>query len=344
MLRIISALILAATLTGAALASEPIRLADNAPDHYVVVNGDTLWAIAGKFLKEPWRWPEIWRLNKEQIKNPHRIYPGDIVLLDYVDGQPRLRLGKPVKSTQFVKLSPEVHSEQISREIPSIPANVIEPFISRPLVVDVDDMKDAPQIIATDDARVVVGGGDNIYVLGITEDHPKWFIYRPGVPLKDPESGEVLGYEAFFLGTAEMQKRDEVSTLSILSAKEEVLKGDLLVPAEAPNLQAYVPRKPEADISGLLVSIYGGVGSGGKDSVIAISRGRQAGVEVGDVLALYSRRNTTFLNKDGRSETRALPEERYGLVFVFRTFDRVAYGLVMEASRPLAVGDAVRNP
>lgn len=344
MLRIISALILAATLTGAALAGEPIRLADNAPDHYVVVKGDTLWAIAGKFLKEPWRWPEIWRLNKEQIKNPHRIYPGDIVLLDYVNGQPRLRLGKPVQSTQFVKLMPEVHSEQISREIPSIPANVIEPFISRPLVVDVDDMKDAPQIIATDDARVVVGGGDNIYVLGITEDHPKWYIYRPGVPLKNPESGEVLGYEAFFLGTAEMQKRDEVSTLSIVSAKEEVLKGDLLVPAEAPNLEAYVPRKPEADISGLLISIYGGVGSGGKDSVIAISQGRQAGVEVGDVLALYSRRNTTFINKEGRSETRALPEERYGLVFVFRTFDRVAYGLVMEASRPLAVGDAVRNP
>ncbi|MCX8144771.1 MAG: LysM peptidoglycan-binding domain-containing protein [Azovibrio sp.] len=339
MSRIISALLLAVT-AAAAYAGDSLQLAENVPDRHVVVKGDTLWGIAGKFLKEPWRWPEIWNLNREQIRNPHLIYPGDIVYLDYVDGKPRLRLGKPVAS----KLSPKVHEERLGQEIPAIPREAIEPYISQPLVVEADALKDAPRIIATNESRVIAGNGDEIFVLGLNEEHPRWHIYRPGVPLKDPATQEVLGFEAFFLGTAQLKQPGEVSILEVLASKEEILKGDLLVPADFPDLKSYVPRRAEQDISGLVMSVYGGVSAGGRNSVITLNRGSRDGVEVGHVLGLFSKRAAMYRDAEGRNQVMALPEERYGLVFVFRTFERVAYGLVMEASRPLAVGDAVRNP
>jgi hypothetical protein len=341
MSRIISALLLAVTAT-TAFATEPLKLADNVPERHVVVKGDTLWGISGKFLKEPWRWPEIWNLNREQIRNPHLIYPGDIVYLDYVDGQPRLRLGKPMAG----KLSPRVHEERLGQEIPAIPREAVEPYISQPLVVEADELKDAPRIIATEESRVIVGNGDEIFVLGIKDDqnHPKWHIYRPGVPLKDPVTQEVLGFEAFFLGTAQMKQRGEVSILEVLASKEEILKGDLLLPADFPDLKSYVPRRAEQEISGLVMSVYGGVNAGGRNSVITLNRGSRDGVEAGHVLGLFSKRSTVYKDQDGRNQVMALPEDRYGLVFIFRTFDRVAYGLVMEASQPLAIGDAVRNP
>lgn len=343
MSRIISALILAVA-AATAFASEPLKLAPDAPESHIVVKGDTLWGISGKFLKEPWRWPEIWRLNKDQIKNPHLIYPGDVVLLDMSDGRPRLRLGKGVKTSGNVKLSPKVHSELLDKEIPSIPAHVIEPFISRPLVVGEKDLENAPSIIGTEESRVIVGNGDDIYVLGVQEDHPKWYVYRPGVPLKDPGTGEILGYEAFYLGTAQVKRPGEVTTMEVQTAKEEIIKGDLLVPAELPDLKSYVPRKAEYELTGQIISVYGGVGAGGKDSVIAINQGIQHGVEVGHVLGLFTKRTTTYRDKDGRNQTKELPEERYGVVFIFRTFDRVSYGLVMEATHPLVAGDAVHNP
>lgn len=341
MSRIISALLLAVTAV-TAFATEPLKLADNVPDRHVVVKGDTLWGISGKFLKEPWRWPEIWNLNREQIRNPHLIYPGDIVYLDYVDGQPRLRLGKPMAG----KLSPGVHEERLGQEIPAIPREAVEPYISQPLVVEPDALNDAPRIIATEESRVIVGNGDEIFVLGISDDQnqPKWHIYRPGVPLKDPVTQEVLGFEAFFLGTARMKQRGEVSILEVLASKEEILKGDLLLPADFPDLKSYVPRRAEQEISGLVMSVYGGVSAGGRNSVITLNRGSRDGVEVGHVLGLFSKRSTLYRDKEGRNQVMLLPEQRYGLVFIFRTFDRVAYGLVMEASHPLAIGDAIRNP
>lgn len=339
MSRIISALILAVA-AATAFATEPLKLADNAPDRHVVVKGDTLWDISGKFLQEPWRWPEIWRFNKDQIKNPHLIYPGDIVYLDYVNGEPRLRLGKPVQG----KLSPTVHEEMIGQEIPAIPPSAIEPFISQPLIVDADSMVDAPRIIGTEESRVVMGNGDEIFVLGVQEDHQKWYIYRPGVPLKDPVTQEILGYEAVYLGVAQVKQLGEVTIMELLTAKEEILKGDFLVPAEKPHLSAYMPRRAEQDISGLVMSVYGGVSSGGRNSVISINRGSQEGVEVGHVLGIFSKRTTVYKDKEGRNQTMALPEERYGLIFVFRTFDRVSYGLVVESSHPLVIGDAIRNP
>ncbi|MDR3056360.1 MAG: LysM peptidoglycan-binding domain-containing protein [Zoogloeaceae bacterium] len=388
MSRIISALFMAVATATAAVAfaaePEPIPLATNAPDRYTVVKGDTLWGIAGRFLQNPWRWPDIWQLNKDQIKNPHWIYPGDIVFLDYVDGQPRLRLGKNVTGSGTIKLSPSAHSEHIDQAIPSIPANAIEAFISRPLVVELNELQNAPRVIGTDESRVIMGNGDEIFALGITENHPKWYVYRLGAPLKNPlppesenltdkeilapvlrymrtptyedevkaapgeaggQPGDVLGYEVVYLGTAQLREPGNVSTLEILSAKEEILKGDLLVPAEEPTLNSYAPHKADHDVSGQVISVHGGVGVGGKFSVIALNLGERAGVEPGHVLGIYTKRDTVYEDKDtGRNKTIALPDKRNGLVFIFRVFNRVSYGLVMEAVRPTVVGDSIRNP
>ncbi|MDR1350994.1 MAG: LysM peptidoglycan-binding domain-containing protein [Zoogloeaceae bacterium] len=391
MSRIISALLLVVAMAAVpAFADEPpLTLVDNAPDRYIVVKGDTLWDISGRFLNEPWRWPEIWRLNRAQIKNPHLIYPGDIVLLDYADGRPRLRLGKPIGSGN-VKLSPEVRSEQIAKAIPSIPPNAIEPFISRPLVVEANELADAPQLVGMDDNRVVIGHGDEIFALGISDDHPTWHIYRLGAALKNPvpdntfgetekdvlgpvetymrgplpaltpvgtekpvdpaiaavgKPGDVLGYEVVYLGTARLKELGEVSTLEVLTAREEILQGDLLMPAEEPTLKSYVPHVLEEEVvGGQVISVYGGVGVGSKFSIIALNLGENAGLEPGHVLGIYSKRTATYRDKSQRVQTIALPDKRNGVVFVFRVFGRVSYGLVMEAARPLVVGDVVRKP
>ncbi len=338
MFRIISALILAAT-AACAFAQEKLTLVDNPPDRHVVVPGDTLWGISGKFLKDPWRWPQIWRLNKEQIKNPHRIYPGDIVVLDLSGSQPQLRIGRPLA------LQPQVYSEAERQEIPSIPAAVIEPFISRPLVVSEDELKDAPRILAGPEDRFFIGGGDKAYVSGITDDRViRWSVYRPGKVLKDLDTDEVLGYEAFDLGNAVLTQIGEPSTVKITMAREEMSRGDRLIPAPQPDIVAYVPQAPEQRIAGRIIAVYGGLGEAGRYSVITLNRGTRDGLARGHVLALY-RHQTAFGRdeNDQRIDT-VLPDERYGLVFVFRTFDRLAYALVMEATKSVIIGDTLKNP
>ncbi|MDR0997336.1 MAG: LysM peptidoglycan-binding domain-containing protein [Zoogloeaceae bacterium] len=323
-----------------AKAQTPLRTRANAPDHYVVQKGDTLWKIAEMYLAEPWRWPEIWRMNKGDIKNPNLIYPGEVVLLDMSGGRPRLRLGKRV-----VELQPQVHVEELSEAIPAISPGLIEPFIVRPIVDDVEKTP-GPRIIAlAEEGRVLAGNGDEIFVMGINEDLPRWQIYRPGQPLKDPNTGEVLGYESFHLGMADVvRKGDPVSVLRVRSVKEEIKKGDYLAPAEEADIESWVPRAPAGEMDGAIVSVYGGVSTGGKNSVIVTNLGESSGIAPGDVLAIYSKRMARYQDDEGRSQTAELPEDRYGLVFVFRVFDRVSYALVMEAAHPLAIGDAVRNP
>lgn len=338
MLRIISALILAVTAS-CAIAAEPVQLVDNPPDRHIVVPGDTLWGISGKFLKQPWRWPEVWRMNRQQIKNPHRIYPGDIVLLDDFRGNPRLRLAKPMK------LQPKVYSEVIQQEIPSIPANVIEPFISKPLIIDAGEHAMAPRFVASQEDRLFMGIGDTGFVSGIPDAKiVNWHVYRPGKPLKDPDTQEIIGYEAFFLGSANLTQAGEPAVMRITEAKEEIGRGDRLVPAPPVNLISYAPHRPEVEVHAKVMSIYGGVNEAGKYSVVTISRGKNAELEPGHVLALFRTRVSQGYDDDDRRVTTVIPEERYALAFVFRVFDRVAYALVVETSKPVIVGDAARNP
>ena len=374
---IISALFLGFSATCAlAQSGEPIELATDAPDRHVVVSGDTLWSIANKFLKDPYRWPEVWRMNGEEIKNPHRIYPGQVVVLDRSGAQPQLRLGR------LIKVEPQIYSEDIKKEIPAIPHDAIEPFLSEPLIVEADTLAKAPRVVAVEESRVTAGSGYRIYAKGLeSTDVRLWQAFRPGKPLVDPDSGELLGYEAVYLGTArlvadgksaekvvtqvdrsgvsdgtwdlisaqkgpkELEGHPTAATLEVVSTKLEIGRGDSLIPAGKPDIVSYLPHAPAEPIKGKVVSIYGGVGEAGRYSIVSMSRGKVDGVEHGHVLALYRAGGVVTNRFDGGSrETMALPDERYGLVFVFRVFDRVSYGLVMEVSRPVAPGDVVRKP
>jgi len=340
MVRIISALVLAATAICAS-AAEPLELVSNPPDRHIVVKGDTLWDISGQFLKKPWRWPEIWRMNKNQIKNPHLIYPGDIVWLDMSDGSPRLRLGKPVNN----RLQPQAYSTAIEQVIPSIPPNVIEPFISQPLIVEAGIEKTSARIVATQEERIVLGSGDMAYASGIPDASiEKWHVFRPGKQLKDPETGEILAHEAFFLGNARLTRPGEPATLRITLAKEEINRGDWLKAAPPPTIIAYVPRQPEQKINARIMSIYGGVSEGGANSVVTLNKGEDDGIEVGHVVAFYRKRVAVHLDDDVKRESITIPDERYALAFVFRTFDRVSYALVIDASKSVVIGDVVSNP
>jgi hypothetical protein len=339
--RIISALLLsvAASLAHAA----PIELAEQAPDRYIVVPGDTLWGIAGKFLKDPWRWPELWRLNKDELRRPQKLSPGDIIVLSRKseDGEPQLKLAKPVK------LSPQQYSEPMRKEIPTIPANIIEPFLSQPLVVDAAGLEQTARIVGTQEGRVFLARGDHAFVSGATADAEVWQVYRAGKALLDPEaeSKEPLGYEAFYLGTARRLQPGETALFEMVDVKQEVGRGDRLLPAVRPALLNYVPHKPAGTIAAKVISVYGGVNEAGRHSIIALNRGTDDGVEIGHVLALFrSARNVRTRNERNEKEMVVLPEERSGLAFVFRTFERISYALVMETNLPVTVLDSARNP
>jgi hypothetical protein len=345
MRRIIFALLFsfstAALAQGAAAPTPPVELRPDAPERHIVVPGDTLWGIAAKFLKDPYRWPALWKLNDAQLKSPHRIYPGQVLILDRSGAEPQLKIGT------LVKLEPQVRVEVAAKEIPAIPPQAIEPFLSQPLVIDNGILDNAPRVVATQENRVFTGPGDMIYAAGGDEKVKLWNIYRPGKPLIDPESGETLGVEAIYLGNARTAgKAGDVLPLEITYLKQEIGRGDYLIPASSPEVLSYIPHAPADDINGRVLSLYGGVGEGGRYSIVTISRGARDGLERGHVLALY-RSGLTVTNRfevDKAKESHTLPDERYGLMFVFRVFDRASYALVLEASRPVTAGDRARRP
>jgi LysM repeat protein len=355
MRRIIFALFLSfstAAIAQPAPAANPIELAPDAPDRHVVVPGDTLWGISAKFLKDPYRWPELWKMNTEQVKNPHRIYPGQVVILDRSGTDPQLRLG------QVIKLEPQVRVEIPSKEIPAIPAQDIEPFLAQPLVIDLGQFDSSPRVVATQEGRVITGNGDTIFAAGVDPAVRLWQVYRPGKSLVDPENGEPLGIEAIFLGNVRpVGPAGEVIQLEVTSVKQEIGRGDYLVPSSRPEVLSYAPHSPTHTVDGRVMALYGGVGEGGRGSIVSISRGKRDGLEMGHVLALYragssvtnrfstaGAADSTWRFTDDRPQTHALPEERYGLLFIFRVFDRVAYGLVAKAGLPVKAGDRVRQP
>jgi|KBSSwiStaDraftv2_1062776.scaffolds.fasta_scaffold00638_10 hypothetical protein len=350
------------TLVGAAHAQNPppLDIADRAPTSYTVQKGDTLWGISGKFLKEPWRWPEVWRMNREQIRNPHLIYPGDTVRLEYVDGQPQLMLSR----RDTVVLSPTTRVSSLSADaIPSIPPNDIEPYLTRPLVTGPSGLADAAQILrGRTDERVVRGTGDVVYVLGID---PKmgdyWYIYRPAGAIVNIPGTEVLGYENKFLGTARVEKFGDLATVRIETATEEILVGDRMIPAPRETLVNYVPHAPDKNIDARILRVPYGSLETGRGGIVTLDQGMQDGVEVGHVLAIYrvippiedprpSRQQTIILrfldNTTGFTPREWVQpaDERTGLLFVFRTFDRVSYAVVLNSTDPVRTGDYARKP
>lgn len=339
MIRIISALFLTFS-TACALAQDtkPLHLADNAPDRHIVVPGDTLWDISGKFLKEPYRWPELWRMNKEQVKNPHRIYPGQVLILDRSGADPQLKLG------EIVKLGPKIYSEQPSKEIPSIPQHIIEPFLSKPLIFEEEALKDAPKIVATQEDRVYIGPGGRAYVHGMKGNEKSWQIFRPSKPIVDPQTKEVIGHEAFYLGTAKRIAEGDPATIEVVTAIQEIGIHDRLAPAPRPEIINYVPRVPPNNIEGQIAAVYGGVKETGRNSIVTLNRGKRDGLEIGHVLALYRHGGERLYREENEKMNVKLPAEQYGVVFVFRVFDRISYALVMNVTRPVVVADIIRKP
>jgi nucleoid-associated protein YgaU len=304
----------------------------NAPDQHTVVRGDTLWGISGKFLQHPWCWPQVWGLNRQQIHDPHWIYPGQVVVFDRTTG----------------RLSPQVRSEAMAQQaIPAIPVNAIQPFLTQPLIVEQDELANTPRIVAAADGHVYLGKGDKAYVRGDLNGGTAFQAFRPGVPLRDPDTNTIIAYEATYLGTLTLDRAaradNEAHRFIVSSSKEEMGEGDRLVPIPAPTAVNYVPHSPASEVLGRVMSVPGGVTQGGQNNVISINRGKSAGIDVGTVLELYRYGRVIPDRTDGGKPVQ-LPDEKYGTVFVFRVFDRVSYGLVMQVSDAVRVGDVVRTP
>jgi hypothetical protein len=346
--------VLSGAVAAGAAAQAPkgsISLKPDAPERYTVVPGDTLWSIAQRYTDSPWRWSELWNLNKDDIKNPHRIYPGNVIVLDRARGQLAMDGG----ASGTVKLSPRVRAESTAaRAVPSIPPAAIEPFLTRPLVVEPDGLDAAPTVVATEESRMILESGNRAFVRGIGDSkETEWFVYRRGPALVDAEAKTTLGYEAIYLGSARVVRGGDPAVVQLTAVTAEVAVGDKLVPAGKPEIPSYAPRAPVSQISGRVLSIYGGgtkVGEAGNSSVISISQGKAQGLEVGHVVALYrpgsavADNNARYGSGKKMGGDFALPDERYGLAFVFRVFDRVSYALVMNISKPVFTQDLVRNP
>ncbi len=340
------------TLISATTANE-LELNANPPDHYTVVPGDTLWGVSERFLRDPWRWPEIWKVNPE-IQNPHLIYPGDVVVLRYTDGAPELHLerGNGVGST--VKLSPEVRSSTIVYPIPTIPLDAIRQFLTQTRVVNREELENAPYVLAGADEHVITGAGDNVYVRGITQPDARHFmIYRLGSAYRDTPAGvastadkDILGHEAVYIGEARLVRSGDPATLVILRSSSEVRRGDRLLPTDEQELeQVFQPHAPGADTEGRIIAVLNGVSRIGQGQIVVLNRGTQHGVETGHIFAVYQAGQTI---QDPLSKVRndpvTLPDERAGAVMVFRSFERVSYALVMQAKGPMHLHDTVKAP
>ncbi|MDQ0588241.1 LysM peptidoglycan-binding domain-containing protein [Variovorax paradoxus] len=348
------------------------ELAPNAPDEYTVKPGDTLWAISRLYLLRPWRWPELWGMNISEIANPHRIYPGQVLYLDKTGGRARLTMRRGAGGSGdggTIKLSPRTRFDSLAgMALPTLNPSVIEPFLSEPVVVDADTLQAAPRIVAGNDSRVLLSRGDRAYARGNAEtpllETPgplkNFRVFRDATPLKDPGTGEILGYEAQYLGKAQL-KRGESTTvettqdkdvitvvpasIDIIAAREEIRAGDRLLPEPPRQLLSYVPRAPSSQVEGRIISVYGNaVQFAAQNQVVAINRGTRDGIDSGHVLAILKNGETILDRTGARKETIKLPNERIGLLMVFRPFEKVSYALVLEITDTPRAGDFLVNP
>ncbi|XAH23222.1 LysM domain-containing protein [Xylophilus sp. GW821-FHT01B05] len=361
-----------ATAQQVAQAGVPVsELAPDAPDTYVVKRGDTLWAISGLYLRQPWRWPELWGMNLEQVRNPHLIYPGQTLYLERIDGMARLRTTRPGSTEpETLRISPRTRSESLaSNVIPTLQPQFIEPFLAEPLVLEEGVLEAAPRLVGTFGDHVMLARGDRAYARGsasqplqLGEGQPRDFrVFREAVPLKDPASGEILGYEAQYVGRARLLKGESVQTvledgkelteivpasMDITGSKEEMRAGDRLQPEPPRQLVNYTPHAPQqAFENGRVVSIYGSaVANAAQNQIVAINKGTRDGMEVGHVLAILTEGDRIVDPTDDKRTRIKLPDERNGLLMVFRTFDRVSYGLILQIRTGVKVGDHLVSP
>lgn len=335
----------------------------NAPQEHIVVRGDTLWDISGKFLKSPWLWPKIWEYNPD-IKNPHLIYPGDKIALEYVSGQPKLvvsrdgtRISAPIAGGVSTgdanyaggnteRLSPRIRVEDLETAIPTIPADAIQQFLVHPRVITTAEWESSPYVVGNYEGRLISAIGHQVYARGAFPPGQTTFgIYRKSKQLKDPVTGELLGFEVLHVSDAKLLQSGDPSTLAIFRNKLETMNGDRLLSRSNHGTQhSYVPRMPKMQGEGRIISLINAITQSGRNQVVVLNLGKRSGVQVGDVMAI-ERRGGEFVDRNSRSgyETVSLPSTRTGVLMVFRTFDKVSYALVMESTRPIHIQDVVTD-
>jgi nucleoid-associated protein YgaU len=331
-------------LASAGVAHGQVQLREGFPQQYTVVAGDTLWDISGKYLREPWKWPQLWRANP-QIENPNLIYPGDTLSLSYVDGQPRLTVNRGA-SRGTIKLSPRIRSSPVADAIPSIPLHSINSFLLSNRIVDrVEDFDKAPYIVAGDAERVLSGTGDRIYARGHFDPNQAVYgIFRQGKVYIDPSSQEFLGINADDVGGGEIVATEgDVATIALQRTTQEVRLGDRLFSGEERSVNStFMPSAPNTPINGLIIDVPRGVTQIGAMDVVTLNKGQRDGLVEGNVLEVMKTGETVRDRVTG--QPLKIPDERAGLLMVFRTYDKLSYGLVLNATRSLAVMDKVRNP
>ena len=350
---------LSASAQEASGTSMSVPLAANAPDTYVVKKGDTLWDISAMFLRDPWYWPEIWYVNPE-IANPHLIYPGDVLHLVYVDGKPRITMERG----NTVKLSPQVRSEPLDNAIRAIPYDLLMDFVGHPQMVSKDEVKGAPYVVGVRDRHIIGSTENEIYGYGMKASQPeaRYTILHIGDQLHDPDTGDVLGYMAYFAGVGEVvqsdnregrKDRDRMAHLKVVEAGREILQGDKLFPAVTDIGAPFVPSAPsDTNLNGQVIGIHDGIYAAGRYQVLALNRGKKNGLMPGNVVAIFQRgeevRNkfsdSTWRNMATNYEKVRLPSERNASVMVFKVYDRMSYGLVVESTSQISVGDYIKHP
>ncbi|HED16763.1 MAG TPA: LysM domain-containing protein [Gammaproteobacteria bacterium] len=321
--------------------SDPLR--PGHPDSYVVVEGDTLWDISARFLTDAWRWPNIWYANP-QVENPHLIYPGDTLQLVYIDGKPRIMVQR---GRQTVKLSPQGRITKLNKAIPTIPLDAIAPFLTKPEIVSQEALDSAPYILGNKGEHLATAKRDKIYVRGITdaERGQGYSIVRRGEKYVDPKSGDVLGFEATYVGESVLKLNGDPASLIVAQANREVLSGDLLLPSSDTTYEShFFPHAPDTEVEGQILSVMDGVSQVGLYNVVVINLGTKDGIKSGHVLDIYQAGETVKDHYSGKRDSVKLPDERAGVLMVFRTFDRLSYALVMYAERNMHVLDMVRTP
>ncbi|MBH9579487.1 LysM peptidoglycan-binding domain-containing protein [Inhella sp. 1Y17] len=351
-----------ATAERVAQAGVPLdELAPNAPDSHTVKRGDTLWAISSIFLKSPWRWPELWGMNRQQIANPHLIYPGQTLYLVKRDGRATLQMSPGGSSAAAgesgdVVLTPRVRTTDLAdNPVAAIPQHLIEPFLNEAIVLDSDELAAAPRIVAAQEGRVMLSQGESAYVRGIQQPMSSYRVFRSAKPLRDFETKEVLGYESVYLGTADLtrlggetlnqgDKLEVPATITVRQMRQEIGVGDRLAPVPTRNYSRYVPHAPGKPLGGRIISVYGDAITAGQNQIVALNRGSADGLERGHVLSLWRAGRVVKDRTDNRNEAVQLPDEAHGVLFVFQTFKRVSYALIISVKEPVSTGDRFSEP
>ena len=310
------------------------------PDRYVVQRGDTLWDISAMFLKDPWYWPEIWQVNP-QVENPHLIYPGDVLVLVYIDGKPQLRLERAGGAE---RLSPSIRSEDLDEAITTIPLEDIAAFLSKGSVLERNEADRLPYIVAIEEGRLIGGAGHDVYVRGngVDSTGKGYSVVHIGDALIDPDDNSVVGFAGIFVGEGQIRRGGDPATLRLTNTQREALEGDRLVEQEFDVPLQFIPRAPDQEVTGRIIYVKGGVAVIGQYNIVALNRGSEHGLEAGHVLQVWK------AGKDHRDYTRGgnvrLPDEPAGNLMVFKTYERMSYALIMEAVTDIRVYDKVTNP